>query len=65
MNKNCKPSNYSFHEHYHLLGYLSSIMIEELLDLVDDIEDTIPSLESTIRGLEDDVRYWKSITDDE
>lgn len=65
MNKNYKPINNSFREHYRLHGYLSSTMIEELLNLVDDIEDTIPSLESTIRNLEDDVRYWKSITDDE
>ena len=65
MNKNYKPINNSFREHWKLHGCLSPTMIEDLLDLIDDLVDAVPPLESTTRKSKDDVRYWKSITDDE
>lgn len=41
MNKNYKPINSTFREHFKIHGYLSLEMIEELLDKVDDLEREI------------------------
>lgn len=55
MNKEFKPSNYSFRDHWKLHGYLSPTMIEELLDLVDDKDDEITELTEQVDDLETDV----------
>ena len=55
MNKEYKPLNNSFRDHWKLHGYLSPTMIEELLDMVDDKDDEIKMLEDTINDLETDV----------
>lgn len=44
MNKEIKPSNNSFREHWKLHGYLSPEMIEQLLDKVDDFEKEIEGI---------------------
>lgn len=64
MNKNYKPINNSFHEHWKLHGYLSPFMIEELLDLVDDKDAEITKLTETIDELEDDIRHFSNEVDD-
>ena len=51
MNKEIKPSNNSFREHWKLHGYLSATMIEELLDLVDDKGDEITKMIDIIDDL--------------
>lgn len=74
MNKDYKPSNFSFREHWKLHGYLSPTMIEELLDLVNDKDDEITQLErvvddleqelsecvSSLKGADDEAEYWRN-----
>lgn len=64
MNKNYKPINNTFREHWKIHGYLSPAMIEELLDLLDDRDTEITKLTDTIDDLEDDVRHFSSEVDD-
>lgn len=56
MNKEYKPLNNTYREHWKLHGYLSPTMIEELLDLVDDKDDEITKLTEQVDDLERDVK---------
>lgn len=73
MNKNYKPINFTFREHWKLHGYLSPTMIEELLDEVDDMDDEITELTeqtddleqelhgcvSSLKGADGETEYWR------
>lgn len=59
MNKNYKPINNIFREHYHLHGYLSSTMIEELLDLIDDKQQELDECISSFKGADEEAEYWR------
>lgn len=59
MNKNYKPINNSFREHYHLHGHLSPTMIEELLDLVDDLERDVDEVEHEKEELRREIVYLR------
>lgn len=59
MNKELKPSNYTFCEHFKLYGYLSPTMIEELLDKVDDLEHYITQSEHDNDETNNEMIYWR------
>ena len=64
MNKNYKPLNNSFREHWKIHGHLSPTMIEELLDLVDDRDAEITELIEAIDDLNADAdRAHEEIAD--
>lgn len=64
MNKEYKPLNNSYREHWKLHGYLSPTMIEELLDLVDDKDDEITKLTEQVDDLDRDVQSAYNEVDD-
>lgn len=59
MNKEYKPSNNSYREHWKLHGYLSPTMIEELLDKVDDLEREIAQLGRDNDETNNEAIYWR------
>jgi hypothetical protein len=59
MNKEYKPVNNTFREHWKLHGYLSPSMIEELLDKVDDLEVQINEFEHGVDELNNKLDYWR------
>jgi hypothetical protein len=59
MNKEYKPINNTYREHFKLHNYLSPEMIEELLDKVDDLEEKASQLESDVKYENEVDEYWK------
>jgi hypothetical protein len=59
MNKEYKPVNISYREHFKLHGYLSLTMIEELLDKVDELEDQVYNLERDAEESHNEMVHWR------
>jgi enoyl-CoA hydratase/carnithine racemase len=59
MNKEYKPVNNTFREHWKLHNYLSPSMIEELMDKVDDLEAKVNLLSTTGYGFNPQAEYWR------
>lgn len=60
MNKNYKPSNNSYREHFHIHRCLSPIMIEELLNKVDDLERNHADLGHDFDLANQEAVYWQN-----
>jgi hypothetical protein len=60
MNREYKPVNNSYREHFKIYGYLSPKMIEELLDKVDSLDNHVEVVEQLLVEAEESVDYWKS-----
>jgi hypothetical protein len=59
MNKEYKPVNISYREHFKLHGYLSLTMIEELLDKVDELEGRVSTAEHDAEESHNEMVYWR------
>lgn len=59
MNKEYKPVNNTFREHWKLHGYLSPTMIEELLAKVDTLDGSLTTVEQLLTEAEKGADYWR------
>jgi hypothetical protein len=60
MNKEYKPVNNTFREHWKLHNYLSPSMIEELMDKVDDLKQELSECISSLQGADQEAEYWRN-----
>jgi hypothetical protein len=58
MNKEYKPVNNSYREHFKLHGYLSPAMVEEILDKVDELKEQSRKLQYDLDKSDSETRYW-------
>lgn len=59
MNKEYKPANNTFREHFKLYGYLSTAMIEELLDKVDSLNRELQECITSLEDADQEATYWR------
>jgi hypothetical protein len=59
MNREYRPLNNSYREHFKLHGCFNEQITEQILDKLDELELELSECISSLKGASDEAEYWR------